>query len=223
MCLRRICHSRQVGACPPFLPQCLQHCTCASGGPFFSALPEKNGEKRGALGRVDFYRTATTEAPKLATSCKRTSSPARNYVCPARQSNAPNLPLVASESLPTMPTTSKTKVTPTFSPELPTLRTNSRLPRATAQRFAPAVTRNKSSSRLRRTRSAVPSSCFAERTCKFQPRGINPKKGAAAPFIGRRGIVKGAHRKAPLTAFLYTAGGAFFPRGKERGAEPPLW
>ena len=60
---------------------------------------------------------------------------------------------------------------------------------------------------------------FAERTRKFQPRGINPKKGAAAPFIGRRGLSRGPS-EAPLTAFLYTAGGAFFPRGKERGAEP---
>ena len=31
----------------------------------------------------------------------------------------------------------------------------------------------------------------------------------------------GSQFGTPLTAFLYTAGGAFFPRGKERGAEPP--
>ena len=32
----------------PELPLLRQHRICASGGPFFSVLPEKNGEKRGA-------------------------------------------------------------------------------------------------------------------------------------------------------------------------------
>ena len=150
------CHSRQVGACPPFFPQCLQHCSCASGGPFFSALPEKNGEKRGALGRVDFYRSTTTEAPKFVTSCKRTSSPARNYVCPARQSNTPNLQAVASEAVPTIPTASKTKAAPTYSPELPSLRTNFQQKTGNSAAPCPAVTRNKSSLRLRRNRTALP-------------------------------------------------------------------
>ena len=190
-------------------------------------MPEKSQQKRGAGARFDFYRTTTTEAAKFVTSCKRMSASARNYVCPARQSNTPNLQVVASEALHTIPTASKTKTAPTFSPELPTLRTNSRLPRATAKRFAPQQSRNIYSSRLRRNRTAVqpPSvdraSGALERSYSALPRGINPNKGAAAPCIGRRGIVKGAHRKAPLTAFLYTAGGAFFPRGKERGAEPP--
>ena len=119
------------------LPRWSDHRNCASGGPFFSALPEKNGEKRGAGARFDFYRITTTEATKFVTSCKRTSSPARNYVCPARQSNTLNLQVVASEAVPTIPTASKAKVTPACSRELPTLRTNSRRNRATAQRLAP--------------------------------------------------------------------------------------
>ena len=98
---------RTCGARAPVLPRCSEHRNRASGGPFFSALPEKNGEKRGALGRVDFYRSTTTEAPKFVTSCKRTSSPARNYPLHARQSDSPNLPLAASEAVPTMPPAQK--------------------------------------------------------------------------------------------------------------------
>ena len=161
---------------------------------------------------MDFYRTATTEATKLVTGCKRTNSPKRNYPLQARQSDSPNLPLVASEQVPTIPTASKTKAAPTYSPELPHLRTNFQRSTGNSAALCPAAI-------TKHIQLAPPA--HSHGSAVTLPRGINPKKGAAAPFIGRRGIVKGAHRKAPLTAFLYTAGGAFFPRGKERGAEPP--
>ena len=106
-CARPFCHSRQACARPPFLPRWSDHRNRASGGPFFSALPEKNGEKRGALGRVDFYRITTTDTPKFVTSCKRTSASKRNYPLQARQSNTPDLPLAASEQVQTMPPAQK--------------------------------------------------------------------------------------------------------------------
>ena len=190
----------------------------------FFCLARKKSAKKRRRTRFDFYRTATTEAPKFVTSCKRTNSPKKNYVCPARQSDSPNLQVVASEAVPTIPTASKTTTAPTYSPKLPSLRTNSRQNRATAKRLAPQQARNKSGSRLRRNRTAVqpPSVDRASGAleCTPAPRGII-QKGGPRPPCGRWGIVKGAIRKAPLTAFLYTAGGAFFPRGKERGAEPP--
>ena len=132
-CLRRSCRSRQACARhrlfpggratatvpPAVLPEsagqrlptvlssvfatlllCLRRLT-------FFCLARKKSAKKRRWTRFDFYRTATTEAPKLATSCKRTYSPKRNYPLQARQSDSPNLPLAASEALPTMPTAQK--------------------------------------------------------------------------------------------------------------------
>ena len=52
------------------------------------------------------------------------------------------------------------------------------------------------------------------------PRPGKFQEGVATPSWSFRGLSRG-DSKLPLTAFLYTASGAFFPRGKERGAEPP--
>ena len=161
---------RPCGAGAPLLPRCLQHRNRASGGPFFSALPEKNGEKRGALGRVDFYRTATTEATKFVTSCKRTSSPARNYVCPARQRAAQTCHSLPQNRCKQCPQLKNQELCNVFAGTAdPKNQLSSKSGNSAA--LCPAVKRNKSSSRLRRTRTAGPSSRFAERTCKFQPRG----------------------------------------------------
>ena len=100
-------------AAPP--QPCLRRLT------FFCLARKKSAKKRRRT-RLDFYRTATTEAPKFVTSCKRTYSPKRNYPLQARQSNAPNLPLAATEQVHTIPTTSKAKTAPTCSPKLPHLR-----------------------------------------------------------------------------------------------------
>ena len=92
LCLRRILPG-SAGLRPPTvlssvfatLLLCLRRLT------FFCLARKKSAKKRRFRTRFDFYRTATTEAPKFAASCKRTYSPARNYVCPARQSDSPNL------------------------------------------------------------------------------------------------------------------------------------
>ena len=208
------CRNRQVGACPPFFPQCLQHCSCASGGPFFSALPEKNGEKRGALGRVDFYRTTTTEAPKFVTSCKRTYSPKRNYPLQARQSDSPNLQLVASEPVPTIPTASKTKVTPACSPKLPSLRTSFQPSTGNSAAPCPAVTRNKSSSRLRRNRTAVPSR---------SPGELIQKRGRARPLYWPSGDRQGGPSEGPLDRLsLHRRRRFLSPRERKGGRAAPL-
>ena len=80
----------------------------------FFCLARKKSAKKRRWTRFDFYRTATTESPKFVTSCKRTSVSARNYVCPARQSNTPNLQVVASEAVPTIPTAQKPRTLSRF-------------------------------------------------------------------------------------------------------------
>ena len=187
---------RPCGAKSPLLPQCLQHCTCASGGPFFSALPEKNGEKRGALGRVDFYRTATTEAPKFAASCKRTPSPARNYVCPARQRTA-----LTCKSLPQ----NKCKQCPQLKNQEPrhvfagTADPRNQLSSKSGNSAAPcpAVTRNIYSSRLRRNRTAVPSSVLPDAPASFSPGGLIQKRGPQPPLLAVGGSSRGPIGRPP--------------------------
>ena len=174
-------------------------------------MPEKSQQKRGA-GRV----STSTALPLLKPPNQQLVSNERPLPQGTTSSLlARELPKLATRCLRTGANnapSSKTKNPVTFSPELPHLRTNFQLRMGNSAAPCPAAI-------TKQIRLAPPAQSHG--SAITLPRGINPKMGAAAPFIGRWGIVKGAIRKAPLTAFLYTAGGAFFPRGKERGAEPP--
>ena len=162
---------------------------------------------------MDFYRTTTTEAPKPATSFKQTYSPKRNYPLQARQRAAltcHSLPQNHCKQCPQLKNQGRTYVfagTAVTKNQLSSKSGNSAAP-------CPAVKRNKSSSRLRRNRSALP---------PRSPGGLIQKRGRARPLYWPSGDRQGGPSEGPLDRLsLHRRRRFLSPRERKGGRAAPL-